>query len=184
MQLRPYLTDYDTVLVGPGATDPDATGDLVRALLLDFPPDTTLLIDAAALCVIGDTPEILRRVPGEAVLIPNPHEMGGLLDCDEELVEGDAESALVDALGKFACAIALRGADTWVSAPGHPMYVERTGRAALATAGSGDVVAGAVAGLLARRCGAGARAGVGRPCARHGGAGARRHGRGSRVDRA
>ncbi|MGN6696329.1 MAG: NAD(P)H-hydrate dehydratase, partial [Aquihabitans sp.] len=55
--------------------------------------------------------------------------------------------ALAEELG---CVVAVRGSTTWIAVPGEPLLVERGGVPGLATSGSGDVLAGLVAGLLAR----------------------------------
>jgi NAD(P)H-hydrate repair Nnr-like enzyme with NAD(P)H-hydrate dehydratase domain len=62
----------------------------------------------------------------------------------------DPHAAVVEACRRYDATVALRGPDTWITGPGHPVYVHRCGHPGLATSGSGDVLAGALGGLAAR----------------------------------
>jgi ADP-dependent NAD(P)H-hydrate dehydratase len=148
--LRSQVGACDVVVIGPGAMDPDPTGSLLRQLLPDVPAGVTVVIDAAAIPVLHEHPELILDFAGDAVVVPNPSEMATLLGRDEEAVRKDPETALADALDLVSAAVALRGGQTWMSAPGQPTYVDDFGLPALATAGSGDVAVGALAGVLAR----------------------------------
>jgi ADP-dependent NAD(P)H-hydrate dehydratase len=148
--LLPHLDACDALVIGPGAMDPESTGALLRGLLRHVAASTALVIDAAAIPVLHTYPGLVADFDGEALVVPNPSEMSVLLGRDEDAVRKEPEAALYDAVEMLACPIALRGAETWMSAPGEPTYVDNDGRPALATAGSGDVAVGALAGLLAR----------------------------------
>jgi NAD(P)H-hydrate repair Nnr-like enzyme with NAD(P)H-hydrate dehydratase domain len=82
--------------------------------------------------------------------MPNPHEMAGLLDQDDDEVADDPAAALATAVERLGCTVTLRGGETWSSGPGEPTYVDRSGGPGLGTSGSGDVLAGLLAGYLAR----------------------------------
>jgi hydroxyethylthiazole kinase-like uncharacterized protein yjeF len=144
------MMEYDAVLLGTGTVDPETINDLVRILLCNASPNTTIVLDAAAIPVVILHPDAVRASGAEVVFIPNPKEMARLLGRDEESVCDTPVTSLLDAVQTFGRPIALRGADTWITAPGERIYVERNGTPALATAGSGDVLAGALTGLLAR----------------------------------
>src|SRR3954471_9534087 len=144
------VNQYDAVLLGSGTVDPDTITDLVRDLLCNATPGTTIVLDAAALAVVTSHPGVIRASRAEVVLVPNPNEMARLLGREERSVSDAPGTSLRDAVEAFGTPVALRGADTWITAPGAAMYVERSGTPALATAGSGDVLAGALVGLLAR----------------------------------
>jgi NAD(P)H-hydrate repair Nnr-like enzyme with NAD(P)H-hydrate dehydratase domain len=81
--------------------------------------------------------------------MPNPTEMGRLLDLDREAVARDPRDTLERALELANACFALRGTTTWIGARGSACYVERNGHPGLGTAGSGDVLAGIIAGFLA-----------------------------------
>jgi hydroxyethylthiazole kinase-like uncharacterized protein yjeF len=140
----------DALLVGTGALDADETGRLLCTLLPLVGPTTTVIVDAAGLRILAQEPTLLRSVATRAIVMPNPREMAGLLSCDVESVDGDPLGALDEAVTRFGVVVTLRGAETWTSAPGELRYRDRSGHAALGTAGSGDVLAGALAGLAAR----------------------------------
>jgi hydroxyethylthiazole kinase-like uncharacterized protein yjeF len=123
------------VLVGPGMVDRDAIGALVEKMLNDGRvADVALVLDAAAI-----TCAPLPPLGGRAVLTPNKTELALLANDDEPDAKQTAErfDAVVLTLGEIAAPDG-RG---WRHAGGGP---------GLATSGSGDVLAGIVAGLLAR----------------------------------
>ena len=150
VDLVTLMTEYDAVLLGPGTVDPDTINGLVRELLSNTQPNTTVVLDAAALAVATSHPDAVRASSAELVFVPNPKEMATMLGSDEESVYDTPVTSLLDAVQTFGRPVALRGAETWITAPGERIYVERNGTPALATAGSGDVLAGALTGLLAR----------------------------------
>jgi hydroxyethylthiazole kinase-like uncharacterized protein yjeF len=133
----------DAVLVGPGLDDADEASSLLEGLLPHLAEDTALVLDAYALGVLPDFRERLAQDGRRCVLTPNGQELARLLEreCDpglEEVVEAaDRYSACVTSQTSVADADGRR----WRVPSGHP---------GLATAGSGDVLAGLVVGLLAR----------------------------------
>jgi len=133
----------DTVLVGPGLDDPDEALALLEALLDEVGDECSLVLDAFALGVLPDLRERVTSLGDRVVLTPNPEELRRLVDHDVEPTIDDVR----EAAERYACCVSAQGmvADrdgrSWRVPMGHP---------GLATAGSGDVLAGAVAGLLAR----------------------------------
>lgn len=148
-QLAQFVKDADVVLIGTSALDPDATGALLRGVLPTV-GDAVVIIDAAALPILGDVPELLAPLGRRAIVMPNPKEMGYLLGCSVEDVTGDPAGAVADAVDRFGATVTLRGTETWTAAPGGPLFRDEAGNPGLATSGSGDVLAGAMAGLAAR----------------------------------
>jgi ADP-dependent NAD(P)H-hydrate dehydratase len=140
----------DAVLVGTGAIDPDATTALLEALLPALAASAALVVDAAALPGFDSSRRVLAGEHDRVVLLPNPGEMAALLDVPFARVDGDPLGALRDAVARFAATVALRDTTTWIGAPGGVEYRDGSGDPALATSGSGDVLAGCVAGLAAR----------------------------------
>lgn len=109
-----------------------------------------MIVDAAALSGLARDPSLLVPLQGRAIVMPNPAEMAALLGWERRLVECDPERALDEAVKRFGVVVTLRAAETWTSAPGAARYRDRSGHPALGTAGSGDVLAGALAGFAAR----------------------------------
>jgi hydroxyethylthiazole kinase-like uncharacterized protein yjeF len=137
----------DVVLVGSGMVDPDAGREVLAALVPMVTRSTPLLVDAAAL---AREPEAIAGVHDRCLLLPNPGEMARMLGRDLDTIDRDPLDALLTAVGRYRCAVALRGGETFVGGPDTDVFVDRSGHPALATSGSGDVIAGAVAGLVAR----------------------------------
>ena len=138
----------DAVLLGPGIGDPDAARTLLERLV---PRCTTALaVDALGTAYLTDHPDGVRHLAGRVVVTPNLSEMSRLLGDDED-------RCAADLLGATRRAAAMTGA-TVVSGADVSYVVEPSGAAlaldlgvpGAAVAGSGDVKAGAVAGLLAR----------------------------------
>ena len=127
--------------IGPGL-GPDH-GELVRALLdrVDIPA----VVDADALAGL----EPFER-SSPTVLTPHEGELGRLLGREAAWVREHRLEALAEAVHRFRCVVLLKGSDTLVRAPGeHPLVVS-LGPPSLATAGTGDVLAGIVAAFLAK----------------------------------
>jgi ADP-dependent NAD(P)H-hydrate dehydratase len=141
----------DAVLVGPGTSNPDQAADALRRVTKLLSRRARLVIDAGALAVLADDPELLADIRDRTVLMPNPNEIAELLDMSPKAIERDPSAALADAVSRFSTTVTLRAVDSWTAAPGCPTYADRLGNSGLATAGSGDVFAGVLAGLSARR---------------------------------
>jgi ADP-dependent NAD(P)H-hydrate dehydratase len=139
--------DADVTLVGSGFVDPGAAEALVAAVA----PSLTgpVVLDALASAYAGSHRD-LADLPGPCVLTVNPSELAQVLDVDQDEIEADPTDA-VSRLAGTSGAVVLLGAETkLVAAPGGPCHRITTGGPGLAIAGSGDVQAGLVAGLLAR----------------------------------
>ncbi|MCH6230350.1 NAD(P)H-hydrate dehydratase [Microbacterium sp. CFH 31415] len=137
--LRDHVARADVVLVGPGFDDPAET----RATLLAAVAAGArrLVLDAFALGVL---PEVERNLlPRELVLSPNKDELGILLDRDLR----DEATDVVEAARRFDAVVGCYG---MVAHPDGRLWHIDEGGAGLGTSGSGDVLAGAIAGFVAR----------------------------------
>ena len=115
-----------------------------------------LVLDADALnAIAGDaTLQTLLRSRADrgrmTVLTPHPLEAARLMTFDTERVQADRLGAAQRMADDFACVVLLKGSGTVIAAPGHVPHINPTGNAALATAGTGDVLAGWLGGLWAQ----------------------------------
>jgi NAD(P)H-hydrate epimerase len=132
--------------IGPGLGRGDEQRALVRRLLEET--DLPAVVDADAL--FGLEP-FSRHAP--TVLTPHSGELARLLGVESSWVDAHRLAALERAVEKFGCVILLKGMDTLVGAPGQGPIVS-TGCAALATAGTGDVLTGILGAFLAKGLGA------------------------------
>lgn len=143
------LERADAVLVGPGLDDPAGTLVLLQELVAALPRRTPVLLDAFAATVLPDlADDLVEKLRGRLVLTPNSSEMGRLLG-REDINESDIEvppEVVVECAERYGAVV---GCDAHVVA-GTSVWRSTTGDVGLGTSGSGDVMAGAVVGLLAR----------------------------------
>ncbi|HEX2902607.1 MAG TPA: NAD(P)H-hydrate dehydratase [Jatrophihabitans sp.] len=142
----------DAILIGPGLDDPAATGQLLQRLLPELPSDTPVLLDAYALGALRDLDAaVTARLAGRLVLTPNPAEADFLLARDGDAQSQDAPGDQLARLGRIADRFqAVVSCQNHIVAPTGDSWRVPAGHAGLGTSGSGDVLAGAVTGLIAR----------------------------------
>ena len=144
--VRELAARADVLCLGPGLDDADRSSALVADLLLSLEGDGRVVLDAYALGALPDHPEIGAQLPGRVVVTPNTSEAGILLR--SEAPEPDqVQDAARKIASRYAVVVALRGA---IATPDGELWVSGAGQAGLGTSGSGDVLAGLVAGVLAR----------------------------------
>jgi ADP-dependent NAD(P)H-hydrate dehydratase / NAD(P)H-hydrate epimerase len=131
-------------------------GDTVRAVLPKVLSTAhALVLDADALnAIAADTQlqTLLRarsRRERATVLTPHPLEAGRLLGCGAAQVQADRLRAARELVDRFGCVVALKGSGTVIGAPAGVPRINPTGNGRLATAGTGDVLAGMIAARLA-----------------------------------
>ena len=138
----------DAILIGPGMLSEDA----IRSFMDDAIPRLAgkrLIIDAIALSALrGGRYRFTEDT--EVVLTPNVAEMAQMTDATKESVESDLRAAAVSVAEDLNAVVALKGAETIIATPYGEVFRYAEGDVGLATSGSGDVLAGILAGLLAR----------------------------------
>lgn len=138
--------DHDAVVLGPGLTQVDGAVVTVRGLVSRL--ETPLVVDADALNALVDAHELIAQRTAPTVLTPHPGELGRLLGMGVEHVQRDRIEAAAELAGP-ARAVVLKGAGT-VTSIGRRAVINTSGTPALATAGTGDVLAGVIGALLAQ----------------------------------
>ncbi|VVD66315.1 NAD(P)H-hydrate dehydratase [Pandoraea soli] len=154
LMLRPAenldLATMQAVSVGPGlGTSAASAACLSRALALD---DTPLVIDADALNLLAAAPalaERVRRRAGPTVLTPHPLEAARLAGDDVAHVQSDRLACARALAQRFGATVVLKGSGSVIDDGTHA-WINTTGNAGLATAGTGDVLTGAIGALLAQ----------------------------------
>ena len=135
--------DVDCLVIGPGLDDPDEAGALLERVLPAVPERTLVLLDAYALGALGHAPELGEPLKGRLILTPNATEASFLLGEDvDDLTEG-----MVQVAARFGAVVSGGG---MVVEPSGRIRAVQVGGPGLGTSGSGDVLAGAIGGLLAR----------------------------------
>ncbi|MGW9113972.1 ADP-dependent NAD(P)H-hydrate dehydratase [Microbacterium sp. NPDC055683] len=147
VSLAAELKGVQCVLVGSGLDDVDAAGGLLAGLITDAPPSVAFVVDAFALAALARRPSLADALRGRLVLTPSPTEVGVLLGA-EVPSEGRAFVRAARAVAeRYGAAVATQSLVT--DADGSAWRI-RAGGPGLGTSGSGDVLAGAVAGFAAR----------------------------------
>ena len=139
----------DAVVLGPGLSkDPDAQA-LARAVVPRI--DVPLVIDADGLnALAGHLEDVLPQRRWPTVLTPHSGELGRLLGVSSEEVERARLSHVREAAARSKAFVVLKGDDTLVVAPSGRVAVSRGSAPGLATAGTGDVLAGVIGAMLAK----------------------------------
>lgn len=145
-----YAKDAQAVLVGPGMIDEKATARLLEKVLPRM-GRATLILDAAAISCLKESRDILHAQKSQVVLTPNADEMAAMLGKRLASVRRDPLASARRAAKDWRAVVVLKGRETYIAAPRDTStYCNRAGNVGLAASGSGDVLAGIIAGLVAR----------------------------------
>lgn len=139
--------DLHAVVVGCGLAPPERAEALVQALIhapLAFP----LVFDAGALSALASAPERLAARRAPSVITPHPGEAARLLGRSVGRTDAEREAAARELARRCGAIVCLKGARTVVTDGSH-VFVNETGNSGMATAGSGDVLAGVMGAYLA-----------------------------------
>jgi NAD(P)H-hydrate epimerase len=139
----------DAVVLGPGLSkDPDAQA-LARAVVPRI--DVPLVIDADGLnALAGHLADVVAQRRWPTVLTPHSGELGRLLELSSEEVERARLACAREAAARSKAFVVLKGDDTLVTAPSGRVAISRGVAPGLATAGTGDVLAGVIGAMLAK----------------------------------
>lgn len=144
-QLEAVLANKRAVVVGPGFGTDDRARQAVDHVLTMF--SGPIVCDADALTLHARAIEDFAAAGGRAILTPHAGELARLLGTTSEEIENDRFAAARSAAARANAVVLLKGPYTVVAAPDARVVVSGSGSPALATAGSGDVLAGVVAAL-------------------------------------
>ncbi len=145
------MPDYDSLLVGCGLGQDERTRDLLERLLLSGAPLPPAVVDADALNFLASRGDGWSEFFTQgAVLTPHPGEMSRLTNEPSARLQADRVASATNAAAAWGKVVALKGAFTVVAAPDGRVALSPFANPGLASAGTGDVLAGAMAGLLAQ----------------------------------
>ena len=140
----PFAPSAIGVGVGWG-THPD-TANALFSLLQQY-PDTPFVLDADALNILAQHPEKVTLLPKNAILTPHPKELERLIGKWDDDLHKLAKAK--DFAKEHKVILLIKGAHTMIT-NGEHYWVNSTGNAGMATAGSGDVLTGMITSLLAQ----------------------------------
>jgi ADP-dependent NAD(P)H-hydrate dehydratase len=147
MDIAALAKDADAVVVGPGMMDEDALRPLVM-LLLGAPTKARIVLDAAAFTCMNNPSLNTHRSMHAAIVTPHAGEMARFLGLDRGAIEREPLDAAQRVASCTGSIVVMKGAETFIV--GEEVWRSRFGSVALATSGSGDVLAGVLGGILAR----------------------------------
>jgi len=143
---------YQVLLLGCGLGQRGATQSFVRGVLFSLPddPPPTVVVDADGLNALARTPGWWRELKAPAIVTPHPGEMSRLSGRPAAAIQADRLGCAVEYAREWEKTVVLKGAHTVVASPDGRASLSPFANPALASGGTGDVLAGAVAGFLAQ----------------------------------
>lgn len=140
----------DVVALGPGLSQRAGVKRLIRKLLPKM--DVPVVIDADGLNNLADAEgrKILKRLHAPALLTPHPGELSRLIARQVSEIEAHRVDVTRETAQELGVLLVLKGVPTVTASPCGDVYINSTGNSGLATGGSGDVLTGMIAGLMAQ----------------------------------
>lgn len=144
-RLLEIAAKLDFVVVGPGTSLNEETQGLLRILVANI--DKPLLIDGDGITAVSRAADILRQRTAPTVLTPHMGEFARLTGLEMAAIEKDRVAALRKVCVELNAVIVMKGAHSLIGYPDGRVYINLSGNSGMATAGSGDVLTGTIAGL-------------------------------------
>lgn len=145
------LEQYNVLLLGCGLGQSQSAIRFIRSVL--FRPKLalpSLVLDADALNTLAEIPDWWRKITDDAILTPHPGEMARLTGVSVAAVQSDRLGIAERAAAEWRKTIVLKGAYTVIAAPDGRASISPVANPGLASAGTGDVLTGVIAGLVAQ----------------------------------
>lgn len=143
--LMSEVKNKDVVVIGPGLGRRFTTGRLVEEFVMKC--EKPMVIDADGLNLLkGST--ALKNAKAPVIITPHPGEMATLCGITVDEVQNNRIQVAIRFSKEYNVIVVLKGSGTIVSIPDGRYYINPTGNPGMATAGTGDVLAGLIGGLL------------------------------------
>ena len=149
-RLDEVLGQAGVLAVGPGMSLDERTQGWVRELVRSS--EVPVVLDADALNAFAGRVEDLADRKADLILTPHAGEFSRLAGVPASEVEADRVRHVRDLAARTSAAVLLKGSRTLVASPDRVVRINPTGGPSLATGGTGDVLTGMIAGLIARGC--------------------------------
>lgn len=144
-----FLSDKDVAAIGPGISTDKGTQELMRRLVKSV--SLPIVIDADGINAFVGYTDLLKNAGVPLILTPHPGEMAGLLGIGPSDVQADRIGISRRFASEYHLYLVLKGARTIIAEPSGAVYINPTGNPGMATAGTGDILTGIIAGLVAQR---------------------------------
>jgi ADP-dependent NAD(P)H-hydrate dehydratase len=148
--LRDAIARCDTFALGPGMSPAKGTEKLLKQVLGEPRRDLSILLDAAAISCSGHLADLTTRHGGRIVMTPHYGEMAKLTGLSADQISRSPQPIAIETARRFNAIIALKADETMIAGPDGAMLQYGSDCVGLATGGSGDVLAGIIAGLMSR----------------------------------
>lgn len=148
--ITPHLENSDCLAIGPGLGQHFETLELVRRLVTGR-VNKPLVLDADGLNAFAKDSSPLKNLPYPLIATPHIGELSRLINLPIEEIVKDRVNISRRVAQEYKLVLVLKGAPTLVAEPSGEVYVNSTGNPGMATAGSGDVLTGMIAGLLGQK---------------------------------
>jgi hydroxyethylthiazole kinase-like uncharacterized protein yjeF len=150
--IHEQLADYDVLLIGCGLSQHPSVVDFVNKVLFEMPSSLkpAIVIDADALNALAQTPNWWKKLKRDAILTPHPGEMTRLSGLAMKAISQDRLQIARGYAVKWNKTVILKGANSIIASPDGKARINAACNPGLASAGTGDVLAGTIAGLLAQ----------------------------------
>ena len=149
-RLDEVLGQAGALAVGPGMTTDERTQGWIRELVRSS--EVPVVLDADGLNAFAGRPDDLVDRKADLILTPHAGEFSRLVGVPTSEVEADRVRHVRDLAARASAVVLLKGSRTLVASPDGQVRVNPTGGPSLATGGTGDVLTGMIAGLIARGC--------------------------------
>jgi NAD(P)H-hydrate epimerase len=146
LEYVPDVLSYQAIGIGPGIGKQDKTKEALESILRSY--QKPMVLDADALNILSENPQMLERVPQGCILTPHPKEFERLVGAwSDDFARLEKQKQLAKQVNSV---IVLKGAFSSIASPDGNVYFNLTGNPGMATGGSGDVLTGILTGLLAQ----------------------------------
>jgi len=143
--LQDRLPWADVMALGPGLGISAGVQSIVKQMLAEF--SGTIVLDADALNNLSGQQDAIRRAAGKIILTPHPGELARLTGANKLAIANNPVAIARQTAEELGQVLVLKGAPTVIASPTGEVFINSTGNPGMATGGSGDVLAGIIAGL-------------------------------------
>ncbi len=144
--IEEYMDWADVLIIGPGLSKNYETKQVILSVIKKL--DKKAVIDADGLNALVGNLNILKSLNTEIVLTPHPGEFSRLTDLPVEKIEREKIDVARNFAVEYGVVLVLKGDTTVIASPEGEVFINSTGNPGMATAGSGDVLTGMIAGFM------------------------------------
>lgn len=150
-EVEENLEKYDSILIGPGLGKSETVKSLIKQLIFsDKLKQIKVILDADALNIISEIKDWFEVLKSDDILTPHPGEMARLTKLSIDEIQNNRHEIALKFSTVWNKTIILKGAQTVIATPQGEIFTSEFSNPLLATAGTGDVLAGIITGLLAQ----------------------------------